>query len=131
MTYRYVCGFCLSVTGDILPPEKPKFCPKCHVTQCVECRTFLKGDAPKLCHGCGKVAPRTRPPMTPSHATATLFDHERWMKRNLGAECKGVFRIWEGQTQERKPRATLWLESPNGEKRELTAEEKHVLGFAP
>lgn len=85
---EYGCVFCLSIVeSDVGPPE---VCVACHVSRCL-CGTFIKGDSPKFCFGCGKVGPDAKAHFMRTSSTGAVYATDEWVKRNLGRRSEGPF----------------------------------------
>ena len=136
----YMCCFCLSqfecTFGN--PPER---CSACHVCKCNHCHTFLKGDNPKFCHGCGKVNPSVEGRFVGTYQTACIYHEQNWKHRNLGQKCeKDVtyeihtgygFILEDGSIDMTRTSSWLYKRGPgfhdSMQIRELTEEEKSWL----
>lgn len=88
----YFCGFCLS---EVEAETYPEICPHCHVVRC-ECGTYLKGDTPKFCFGCGVIKPKTTAHFCRCGSTSGAYVSEDWTGRNLGTRCDGPYTISTG-----------------------------------
>lgn len=111
-----VCGFCMQEVEIADGREPAKRCPKCGVGQCFECGTYIIGENPNFCYGCGEIRPATEAHLYSAGSYALVYVEEAWAKRNLGAKAGGLHTLVYS-TQ------GTFVESPNGERRKITEEE--------
>lgn len=78
----YACNFCLSKT-EAPHGNPPDFCQHCHVSACLDCITYLKGDNPTWCYGCGKIKPVVSGRFTSLDGIAAHYMWDEWQKKNL------------------------------------------------
>ena len=130
-TYKrtWICRFCLSATeveGEP-PTSPPDRCEKCHVVSCDECGTFIKGDNPKFCHGCGMVFPKVSARHSAADSTGSIYMEDEWCRRNKGRYSDGEYVISSGYARDGSGRLGVWVSRKVGEKyedvRELVGEE--------
>jgi hypothetical protein len=127
---EWACCFCLTVFDG---ENHPDFCPACHVAFCRNCGTWVKGDEPKWCHGCGKIKPPAEGRFTRTSSTASVYLQEEWIRRNLNREGNR-FTISSGYKDATFKEMGVWLvkENPDGTRtdvRALTDEERTYLGY--
>ncbi len=73
------CRFCLTVVKSPCPAR----CV-CGVVRCTKCSTFLKGNNPSFCYGCGEIKPAVEANFTRVSSTGVVYMEKEWQKRNLG-----------------------------------------------
>ena len=141
--YEFICNFCMSVSkgepcSDGPPPNPPETCVHCHVTRCRDCSTFLKGDKPVFCYGCGKVSPRAEASFVRSDKTAAIYMEKEWLKRNMGKDADGPYMVSTGRDRDDENKWSQWLVKDNEDRsqpwqqiREFTEEEQNALKRQP
>lgn len=86
------CRFCLSVVKQPYPDR----CPHCHVVMCSNCGTFIKGDNPSFCYGCGKIKPELQVNFTRISSFRMLYMEDGWQERNKGVKNNYTYQIHTG-----------------------------------
>ena len=129
---EWCCCFCLTI-AEQKGGKSPDRCPTCHVCRCAKCGTFLKGDSPRLCYGCGAFNPGVEGAFVGTDQTAALYVQDAWMKRNKGCASNGTYCVTTGLARDGSGRRSSWIAKrvglPDGtvgceDVRELTEEEK-------
>lgn len=119
--------------------HRPERCSGCHVVCCQKCGSWLKGDNPKFCYGCGTIKPEVAARFCPTDTTGFCYVQDEWMRKNTGRSSDGQYVISRGYASDGSGRMGSWVAKyreieKDGVKtrtaddiRELTEEEKEYL----
>lgn len=136
---EWCCHFCLTVADQKGFGNRPDRCQACHIVRCKKCGTFIKGDNPKLCYGCGTFKPEVDSAFVGTDQTAGIYVEAEWMRRNKGRHSDGQYYIATGFAPDGSGRVSSWIGRQvvnadgsvgSEDVRELTEEEKVELSNA-
>jgi hypothetical protein len=106
---EWMCCFCLTVSEQKGFDNRPERCQACHVVRCPKCGTYIKGDSPRLCHGCGEFMPKAQAAFVGCDKTASVYVEAEWCRRNKGRDATGDYRIGTGFKDSATKEVSSWI----------------------